>query len=1004
MAYKKASFRILGDGINLLPPTDLGPESAALDCQNFRVDQQGQLKSREGTAAVNTAGAGPVRSIIKALTKRFVGSGTALFRDFVSVATGFDGEPLGFVDWKKWLWVMNRSSQVKDNGTNNRNWAITAPAAKCTAGIGTEYAKTIVTFDSAESWTFDGTAIPTGVASFDGSEKQEGTHSLKIAAAGDETHQIKRVGLSLDLSTYSSQTANDEDKHRIWIYASKFKKLDQITIKIDVSATGGAFTDYYEVTILRKTLKKAGKGWRRFEIRRAEKVDDPLPFFTRVGGNTARTWATVTAVEIVLDTRAAVDVRFDLWEVFGSNTAQIEGQDIQYVFTYANDEEHESNPSPDSDAVVINRTSVALSGLTASADGQVTKKYIYRRGGTLSKYMRVSNTGVANGTTTYTDTASDDDITALGMFLEDDNDPPPAARGALGPYLGRIVVYSTAAHPARYFWSKLNKPYAFPGSASNISGNWADVGDTDEAIVGATHRTNVFYLYKENTIWRVVGDPGDTGGITEITDSQVGLIGNRAVCNAGEVDYFQAKEGIYQFNGFSSAKISHKLDPIFKGQTTTLASGITIPPISTTNRDKACLEFINGRLYFSYPETGQSTPNITVVLDIETGRWFRHSLGFSALYYEGQNGSFLGGKSNGDVVELESGTQDSGGAISVVFHSRYLDVGLPDLDKQWEDLTIDHNTGGVTLTLTAYLNDGASNVSLGTISSTSRTRSVLQFNSALGSLGRNVALRITGSGSAVMTVYDMVLNYYVHARQAKSFDTDAIPLGGGKMTRVRQFRLDMDNAASVAGTVYSDQPGFALASRDTFTAALSTTRRLEPVVIDGDPRGFLHRLVLNGTDFRLYGCQALVQVIGTWLIGSKGEFYKSDPLDFGSERLKLFREIQVDCDLSGGTCAYTVETDQPGGALASRATGNISATSGEQSVKIRLPNYIKGRLLRLTLTPASGAEIAIYAIRVNLKMLGEPNATPWGFVPLPVEETQDAVLVPIPVPTDELTV
>lgn len=1002
MAYKRESHRVLAGSLSYLLPGDLLEEGDALDLTNFRVDQLGALRSTEGSSTLGTAGAGPVRSLIKALTKRYQGSGTAFYRDFASVATGFDGEPLGLVDWKKWVWIMNRSKQVKDNGTDNRNWSITAPAAKCTAAVGTEYQKNITTFDNSETWNLDGVAIPTGDASFDGSEKKEGTHSLLISATGETQYQIQRVGLSLDLSSYSSHTADDEDKHRIWLYASKFKKIEQIILKIDVSTTGGDFTDYYQAVIIRKRLKPLGKGWARFEIRRTKKEGDKTPFFERIGGNTARNWSTVTAIQIILDTRTAVDVRFDLWDVFGSADAKIEGQDIQYYFTYVNDEEHESNPSPVSDAVAINRTSVAITGLTASGDGQVTGKYLYRTGGTLTRIYRVSNTKIANGTTTYTDTASDSDLTALGLELEIDNDPAPAARDAIGPYLGRIIAFNTAAHPARFFWSKVDRPYAFPGAADALVGNWADLRDESDPIVAVTFRQSVLYFYRQNTIWRLVGDPDDVGSQgAEMARVEFGLIGPRAVCNGGVVDYFQGKEGIYAFNGDTAIKISQKIEPIFKGITTTIATGITVPPIDTTNQDKATLCVKNDRLYFSYPESGQTYPNVTLILHIPSGRWYKRNLGFSALYYEGQNGVLQGGQSGGTVLQLETGSQDAAAAISVVYHSRYYDIGFPDTAKTFEDFTCDIDAGAATLTVTAYINDGASSVALGTM--TGSGRKVLQFNSGLGTTAYNVSIRVTGSSSATVLLRDRFLNYYLEARQAKSFDSDEVMLGGGKMTRVRQFRLDLDNAASVAMTVYSDQPGFAVASRDTATIELSTTRRLEPVIVDNDPRGFLHRLVLNGTDFRLYGCQALVQVIGTWLIGSKGEFYKSDPMDWGSERAKLAKEVQIDCDLSGGTCAYVLETDLPGNALATRASGTISATSGEQSTKIRLVDTIKGRLYRLTLTPATGAEIAIYAIRIWIKSLGEPNASSWQWLEFPLERTQDGIWVDIPVSVDEIS-
>ena len=94
MAYKKQQDEILSGSISYLPPGDQIAETDALDLTNFRVDKAGNIKTREGTTAVNTA-SGTIRSLIKALAIRYQGS-TSLFRNFASVASGFDGEPMGF--------------------------------------------------------------------------------------------------------------------------------------------------------------------------------------------------------------------------------------------------------------------------------------------------------------------------------------------------------------------------------------------------------------------------------------------------------------------------------------------------------------------------------------------------------------------------------------------------------------------------------------------------------------------------------------------------------------------------------------------------------------------------------------------------------------------------------------------------------------------------------------------------------------------------------------------
>ncbi len=994
---------MLAGSLSYLPPGDLVSEPDALALTNFRADQQGALRSRLGHTSLYT-GLGNVRSLIKALGHRYAGSDT-LYLDGGSHESGFSGEPMGLVDWKQWLWVMDQTKQGKSDGTDFRDWTIEAPEDPPTVAPATEVTETVVTFDSSESWNVD----PSGDDSFNSSDQQEGSDCLEIAVPGDQTYTLELSGLSLDLSEIGGEDASDDDVHRIWVFCKQFKKLDEITLEVDVN--GGDFsTDYYTATIPRKLIKKARKGWFRFEVRKRQLVDPlttqpiedkkDLPFFNRIGATDAKDWSTVAAVRIKLDARAACTVRFDLWEVFGSVTGTIEGEDIQYFYTYVNDSGHESNPSPASAKKAFNRTGAALSDLDASADPQVTGKHVYRTGGTLGAVYRVTDEPIANATTTYTDTASDDDIRRLGFQMETDNDAPPAAAGLVGPYYGRLIAYQTSANKNRFFWTKQHKPYAFPGAAKD-KGNFNDIGDTNEKIVGATMRTQMLRFYKENTIWRLIGDPDDVSGNVDITGAKIGLIGKSAVCTGpGDLDFFQGMEGIYAFNGDSARKISQKLDPIFKGLSVVINGSTTVQPVSSSNRDKSVLEYVNGRLKYSYAEQGQSSPNVTLELDFDTGNWTKDSRGFTALNYEGQNSSLLAGTSGGAVLILESGSDDAGSNFTITYQSGYHDEGLPDTEKTYEDLTLDIDTANQSLTVVAYTNNGTSNA-IGTVQANGRTRVVLPMNSGLGLTARNCSISISGSVSSPVVIYKATLNFYYEARQARSFDTDETDLGTHRLKIIREAVLDLENSAQVTLTLKTDHPGEAMTTRQQPTIASGSTRRMAHVIFNADYIGYLMRVILTATSFRLYGLRLLIQVVGTYLLGGKSERWESDPIDFNTERVKLIKELEVVYSTTG-TASLRVESDLPSGTSA-QVLGSpytLTATTGEERRQVRLRGTVKGRLFKFKITPTD--DFRLETIRCQIKTLGEPNASGWVWVELPVESTQDAKWVDVPVPVDEV--
>jgi hypothetical protein len=1136
MAYEKKQQKILSGSLNLLPPSDLVGDEDFLSAINFRVDQAGNLRSRAGSLNLHS-GLGVVNSSHKAFGTRYNGGGTSLFRGGVSPAldTGYDGNPLGLVSFKGYEFIFNKSRQRKDNGVAVATTQImpVAPATAPTVGLATEISKTAANFNNTETWTASGGLT----LAFDSVIKQEGTHSLKatFAAPGVYTATYTPVG-GLNLNSYSGgQTGSNDDKFRIWVKVGDFKQVRAIRLLLDVSTGANFDTDYYIVELQRKRWKRAQGGWVQLEIRRQASVMDILVVdpnqtdllrdivsqnltdrnslefsdlstaaqtliqqnaqsFERIGSTTGRDWSTVTAVRLEIEAQGATDCYFDALEVFGSAMGTIEGRDVQYYYTYVTADEIESNPSPVSTALKFNRRAASLSGLAISADPQVTGKYIYRTGGTLGAVYRVNSTPVANGTTSYTDQATDEDLTTRGIILRTNHDAPPAAAGCIGPFFGRLIAYHSTANPNRFWWSKQDYPWAWPGAANNTIGNWADAGQTTEPIHAATMQNRIILFYKSASIWRLIGDPDATDGVVEKTRSSIGCVGPRAVCQADDGDYFVGTEGVYYFNGDAARKISQKIDPIFKGQTVTLATGITVLPISAANKANSAVAYVNGRLYMSYTQSGSSSNDATLIYDIESQRWYQHSVGYTALANE--EGVLIGGTSAGAVNQLEAPSvfTDAGSAFTVTYQSKYFDLALADAQKTFEDFVIDIDCGSATLTVTAHLDNGTGSISLGTISGSGRQKFSRQFSTGSGTKATNISIRITGSTSTEIAIYGMWLHYYTEARSARSFDTDEMDYGVKGVKLIRQLEFDIENSATVNTTLLTDLPGNQMTSRLTPTLAAGSGRRVVPVVLSTVQKGFLHRLVLDDTsaqfnlyglraeikpvgdyviagelwttdeinwgsekpktcralqielensatvsvevysdlpggmslkatltigagtrrivhlafpgnaefkgylwkitmqcltaDFTIYDVQAEVKEIGTYISAGSGKLYDSGVNDWDAERVKLIKEIQLDYEATADL-SLAVLTDLPGGAMALRNTQSTALTTGRESLKIRMPGTIKGRLYQIKIT--STADFILYTLRANMKQVGAPFASPWNWLEFPLEKTIQGV-------------
>lgn len=105
------------------------------------------------------------------------------------------------------------------------------------------------------------------------------------------------------------------------------------------------------------------------------------------------------------------------------------------------------------------------------------------------------------------------------------------------------------------------------------------------------------------------------------------------------------------------------------------------------------------------------------------------------------------------------------------------------------------------------------------------------------------------------------------------------------------------------------------------------------------------------------------------------------------ERLKLFREVALDCSASGGNVAIVINTDVPA-PLALRRTVTAT-TNGRQTIRVRLPWNTKGYHVQLRVTPASGVAFELFEVKVQAKPVGTPDPSGWGWFPVYVRQTPD---------------
>lgn len=629
-----------------------------------------------------------------------------------------------------------------------------------------------------------------------------------------------------------------------------------------------------------------------------------------------------------------------------------------YYVSYDTDDGHESDLS-DGATITLADQKADLSGIPTSADVQVTKRHIYRSGGAQDGLYRVATINDNVTTTLAGEAMSDVEAATLGITHDADHQPPPAAR-TLGLYRDRLIAANSTEHPNWFWWTPPNKPWYWPGSNLD-EGNHAPVGEDGEEIVATSFKPRMVIFYKARSIWRMVGDPDEASGELEQTHSDIGLTGPEAWASAGPVDYLEGQEGIYRFNGDQAVKVSPTLDPLFKGEYVTQEGNAPLAPLNLNpavrwlNR----MAYRNGRLYFSYADSSATSPNTTVILNTETGHWYRDSRGFTALHNEGAKGDLLGALAGDDkVYALE---QDGSDSLHLIYQSAYSDQGQPNAIKLYTDIAVDHNTGGASLGVEAYTDLGRAITSLGPISSTAFESDVLPVNVE----AKNFSVRIEGDTTGTARLNGLHLRYIVVGQELRLWDSQTagpLDLGYAGLKTLSAIAAELATAADVTWTLYTDEGGsLALAESGTITHRAGRQRPVIRLSRPYDCR--LARLVLSSPlAFRLYGTPEIhAQPIGRELYE-----YDSQGQDLGHAGIKQVNQIAVDVQTTAAF-GWELYTDE-GGYLALVESGTISHQAGRQRPIIALSRIHEARLYRLRLT--SPGAFRLFGADISARALG----------------------------------
>lgn len=1050
MASRNDPQRVLAGSLNLVPPKDKIGDGDAVLLDNFRVDRGGSLVTRRHATKLCavSGGSGVFHSLKRFGNARYAGVGTGLYFGAnleYSVTTGFDGNPMGIAFANSIAYVMNRSKQTAAYGQLPYRWGVPAPATAPTAVGQATLQSNISTFLTAvsvevattsptSSDTFTELAMDNGapattdlcIATFDA----DGTKMLMLQAG------TVRAYADGTFNTQISGQTSDEDVIRVKVFCSDPTKVTSLSVFVR-----SGVSEYIEYVFNQpeKFLNQGLNSWTQLRFRRRLNLDDwnqriaaatiqgnqqtisdiesqfateiQTPTFqylgrgwpqSGIGGTPPKNfppsdamlrvnWESLNRVGVSFTVSDPCQVNVGLFDVTGTVGATTNGA-MQFFSTFVNVLGQEGSGSPASNSVVTGTQSISLTGIAVCSDTTVDCRIrnIYAIGGPFSQAYQIGQIS-DNVTTTFTWSTSVRAAQADNIVMPSDHDLPPPARGVVGPYLGKMIAFSTIAHPARYFWTPSGSPWYFPGANDDLSGNWEDAGGEDDELIQVTVHKQAILLYKNRSIWRLIGDP-DTSDPTQ-SNAADGLVGPKAVCNAGSHDYAVLGEGVYKVTLDTEEKISDAIDPIFKGDYILLADGEYLPPCDLDHKANIVCEIIGDRLRVCYPEVGSIQPNVVLVYHTSTGRWAREKYtglagAFTVLHNDGAGTRFLTAGVGTSLYALESfgWGGDDGNAFNAVWQSKFFDQGLPDNFKIYTDVEVDIETGfgqspNATVSITVVFNNGTK-VVVGTAQSSDpnnkpRYTVILPIPASSGSIrgykAKNAALRAEVSVTGQVTVHGAFIHWYPEERVARTFDSGPTHFGiPERVKEVDYFEAYLTSSGqSLRRTFSSDLPGNLLVSRQDANFSAPNGRgtvTFRTSAVSG--RNF--RLTLDdspsGATFQLHQLRARMRVIGEYIDGTIGQYYESPEFSVAPGRVGELKDFLLDYDVTAAGGWIEVYSDLPGTALTVRRTIALPAQttrgvyvfpleSGADATSDDLPC---GQIFKVRIYPPSGGILRLH--------------------------------------------
>jgi len=342
----------------------------------------------------------------------------------------------------------------------------------------------------------------------------------------------------------------------------------------------------------------------------------------------------------------------------------LEAGDYKFAYTYVDEDGYESNLSPVSDAVTCVADDSVVLTIVNSSDAKIASRNIYRTsvGGAIYYY---DGAVADNTTTTFTSTQADK---TLGTEAATNHTAPQSTSHLITKRRNKLyLAYNDYLYP-----SHTSDVEYFPALWRLRTGN-------SQKIMGLLEQLTALPVATEDSIERLVGTDEDNFEFKNSYSTE-GCVAMRSYVNCDNLIVYLGFNGINYFDGTTSGIFSKAVNEYIKNN------------INGTYRHLSCATYFDDKYMLCYPKGASTVPSETIWIDLKNKSYGVYDFDFScfSLWNRGTDGLQLYGGSNteGRVYKVLNGLDDDTAAITAYDSPEPIDLGYPELYKQWYDFYI----------------------------------------------------------------------------------------------------------------------------------------------------------------------------------------------------------------------------------------------------------------------------------------------------------------------------